>query len=169
MENAPVVVNYADLYVQARKLLSLLLGQVESLNGYELTKDTDRYKAQACWDDSIRVCQDFLSITESPNQTQEHWNNVVGGAQKISAPISHETDPHCCGCWVISYDDDGLTAKCNECGETHDLVPMLSSLHSQEEDFQHFLSYSNLSKESEDTVQKLRMAFDAASHNNYPV
>lgn len=45
---------------------------------------------------------------------------------KIGTMINHEHDPHCCGCWVIRYDSDGLNAVCNECGETRDLIPLLA-------------------------------------------
>jgi hypothetical protein len=45
---------------------------------------------------------------------------------EIHAPISHEMEPHCCGCWIIRYDVDGLNAICNECGETRDLIALLA-------------------------------------------
>jgi hypothetical protein len=54
----------AALIAHARKLESALrdlLDQVESLNGYELTRDVEPYKAQACWDDAIDRARDALA------------------------------------------------------------------------------------------------------------
>jgi hypothetical protein len=43
-----------------RSALSELLDAIESLEGYELTRDVDHYKSQAIWDDAIRRAQDLL-------------------------------------------------------------------------------------------------------------
>jgi hypothetical protein len=43
-----------------RSALSELLDAIESLEGYELTRDVGHYKAQACWDDAIRRARDLL-------------------------------------------------------------------------------------------------------------
>ena len=43
------------------RALSDLLEQIECLDGIEYTKDLDRYKAEAIWDDVIRQAQDALS------------------------------------------------------------------------------------------------------------
>jgi len=45
---------------QLERALRSLLDQVESLEGYQLTRDLDPYKAQACWDDAIRHASDAL-------------------------------------------------------------------------------------------------------------
>lgn len=47
-------------------------------------------------------------------------------ADEIGTLINHEHEPHCCGCWVLRYDDAGLNAVCNECGETRDLIALLA-------------------------------------------
>ena len=52
--------------VGVREALRDLLEQVESLNDYELTRDVDNYKAQACWDDAIRRAQAALAACEQP-------------------------------------------------------------------------------------------------------
>lgn len=44
----------------------------------------------------------------------------------LAAPLSHETEPHCCGCWVIKKNEYELFAECNECGERRDILDMLS-------------------------------------------
>ena len=44
---------------------------------------------------------------------------------KIIGPWNHETEPHCCGCWVIQSDGEPF-AKCNECGKTVRRLPLLS-------------------------------------------
>jgi hypothetical protein len=43
-----------------RQAMAELLEQVKSLEGYELTRDAEPYKAQACWDDAIRRAEDLL-------------------------------------------------------------------------------------------------------------
>lgn len=49
------------------------------------------------------------------------------GPEKIlEAPIHHEREPHCCGCWIIWRTDESLYAECNECGEKRDLLAFLA-------------------------------------------
>jgi hypothetical protein len=43
-----------------RSALSELLDAIDSLEGYELTRDVDHCKSQAIWDDAIRRAQDLL-------------------------------------------------------------------------------------------------------------
>ena len=43
-----------------RRVLSELLDQIDSLEGYELTRDTETYKAQANWDSTIQQARDAL-------------------------------------------------------------------------------------------------------------
>jgi len=45
---------------------------------------------------------------------------------EILTALNHETVPSCCGCWHVIYDADGLTVVCNECGEKHDIVRLLT-------------------------------------------
>ena len=45
----------------------------------------------------------------------------------LEAPISHEMEPHCCGCWVIWVDGDELYAQCNECLERRDILEFLAT------------------------------------------
>ena len=37
----------------------------------------------------------------------------------LETPISHETEPHCCGCWNVFFGEKPgfLKLVCNECGE----------------------------------------------------
>ena len=52
-----------------------------------------------------------------------------GGYDEIATLISHETEPHCCGCWIIHYGrDGGLSAYCNECRKSVDIVELLRYL-----------------------------------------
>ena len=44
----------------------------------------------------------------------------------LEAPISHEMEPHCCGCWIVWRTDTKLYAKCNECGEERDILGFLA-------------------------------------------
>ena len=44
---------YCPRIVELERALKDLLEQVESLDSYGLTRDTETYKAQACWDDAI--------------------------------------------------------------------------------------------------------------------
>ena len=46
--------------VNLEDALAELLLQVESLEGYELTRDVEPHKAQACWDDAIRRAHEAL-------------------------------------------------------------------------------------------------------------
>jgi hypothetical protein len=46
----------------------------------------------------------------------------------LKTPIWHshnadgtQREKHCCGCWDVSYNDDGLNVVCNECGEVRDV------------------------------------------------
>jgi len=51
---------------------------------------------------------------------------------EIGTLIHHETEPHCCGCWIIQYGDNAnyiINAVCNECGKVVDLMPMLKQNH----------------------------------------
>lgn len=51
------------------------------------------------------------------------------GAERIwEGPVSHEREPHCCGCWIIWRTDDELYAECNECGERRDILAFLSAI-----------------------------------------
>ena len=43
-----------------RSALKDLLDQVESLQGYELTRDIETYKADACWEDAQRRARELL-------------------------------------------------------------------------------------------------------------
>lgn len=44
----------------------------------------------------------------------------------LAAPIHHETDPHCEGCWVLYVEDNGFYAECNVCRVRLDLLAVLS-------------------------------------------
>jgi hypothetical protein len=48
-------------YKELRSALKDLLEQVESLDGYQVTRDLDRYKAEACFDDAIERARNALS------------------------------------------------------------------------------------------------------------
>ena len=43
-----------------RSAMSELLDVIKSLEGYELTRDVEPYKAQAVFDDAIRRAEDLL-------------------------------------------------------------------------------------------------------------
>ena len=60
MPDDPRLVRAWNEQTRLRKVLSELLDQIDSLEGYELTRDVDHYKAQACWDDAIRRARDLL-------------------------------------------------------------------------------------------------------------
>lgn len=47
-------------YEMLRHALVDLVEQVDSLEGYELTRDTEEYKAQACWDEALRRAREAL-------------------------------------------------------------------------------------------------------------
>ena len=49
---------------------------------------------------------------------------------EISGPWNHETEPHCCGCWIIRADTNGPYALCNECGFRIDILPLLAAARS---------------------------------------
>lgn len=51
----------------------------------------------------------------------------------LEAPINHEREPHCCGCWVLYRDDKTVFAKCNECGEYRDIIDLLAKTASYEQ------------------------------------
>jgi hypothetical protein len=46
---------------ELRSALKDLLEQVESLDGYQVTRDLDRYKAEACFDDAMERARNALS------------------------------------------------------------------------------------------------------------
>lgn len=50
----------SDREFKLERALRRLLDQVESLEDYSLTRDTEPYKAQACWDDAIREASNLL-------------------------------------------------------------------------------------------------------------
>lgn len=77
-----------------RRALSDLLEQVASLEGYTLTRDLDRYKAQANWDDTVSHAQDALAAS---------------GGECIRGP-------HCTG-QFIRLKDCACGAKTNNDGE----------------------------------------------------
>jgi hypothetical protein len=71
MDGSPIEVVSAEFArrlemdrARLRDVLKDLLDQVESLNGYELTRDIESYKAQACWDDAIDKAGAILSELE---------------------------------------------------------------------------------------------------------
>jgi hypothetical protein len=49
---------------RAVKALAELLEQVDSLEGYSLTRDIESYKAQAVWDDTIENARSALAKTK---------------------------------------------------------------------------------------------------------
>lgn len=62
------------------------------------------------------------------------WADRLEAAQALQAQeavkettINHSRDPHCCGCYVIRWNDGELVAQCNECGATVALLDGLAS------------------------------------------
>lgn len=53
-------------------------------------------------------------------QTSSASHDVVG------TTISHEREPHCCGCFVIHWNGGDPLAVCNECSHTVNLLDALS-------------------------------------------
>ncbi len=66
------------------------------------------------------------------------WNpkQAMSDGQSLSTNINHQRDPHCCGCWKITFNPEydksialgvpghwygAIVLVCNECGEVHDL------------------------------------------------
>jgi hypothetical protein len=47
-----------------RAALADLLEQIDSLDGVDLSRDTDEYKAEACWNDAIEQAHRVLKETE---------------------------------------------------------------------------------------------------------
>ena len=60
MTEDPRLVRAWNEQTKLRKVLSELLDQIDSLEGYELTRDTENYKAQANWDSTIQQARDCL-------------------------------------------------------------------------------------------------------------
>jgi len=58
-----------------------LLEQVESLEGYSLTRDIEPYKAQAIWDSAIRNARNALA-DESPRRSflRRLWDSIGEGS-----------------------------------------------------------------------------------------
>lgn len=52
--------------VRERKRLLAAVERYNKTHDYELTRDVDNYKAQACWDDAIRRAQAALAACEQP-------------------------------------------------------------------------------------------------------
>lgn len=54
---------HAEMNAKLRRALQDLLEQVRSLNGYELTRDIEPHKAQACWDYAVEQAGNILGVT----------------------------------------------------------------------------------------------------------
>jgi len=99
-----------------------LLEQVESLNGYELTRDIDRYKAEACWEDAQERAHDALAAYSKAD--------LVIGIPQYLARRGMRTD----GTLPLSDDDepaaDGQAESASspgECGEPAGLLARIAA------------------------------------------
>lgn len=45
----------------------------------------------------------------------------------FEAPISHEMEPHCCGCWIFWADEGDFYAECNECSTQISIIELLAA------------------------------------------
>jgi hypothetical protein len=60
MPDDPRLVRAWNEQTKLRRVLSELLEQIDSLEGYELERDVDHCKAQACWDSAIENARNLL-------------------------------------------------------------------------------------------------------------
>lgn len=67
----------------------------------------------------------WLTREESTRQANAMANMALRSLERLQGPWSHWTEPHCSGCWVISVENGGPVAKCNECALTVDLLTLL--------------------------------------------
>lgn len=83
---------------------------------------------------------EWAELTVMPDWTAEMWADgtepVYSEQQMVEtlsdllrsgpAPngtwINHETEPHCCGCYVIHWNSGSPLARCNECGHTKEFL-----------------------------------------------
>lgn len=88
---------------------------------------------------------EWAELTVMPDWTAEMWadgTEPVYSEQQMMAVataalrlepdpdgtrISHETEPHCCGCYVIHWNSGCPLARCNECGHSEELLALLSN------------------------------------------